>query len=332
MSCSKMSRLVIFLMTLSCAQFALGQARKASSSSQKAWMSWEELWEKTHSIGIRYARMGRFDDAEGSFNEALKIAEAHFAPGDPRTTSSLCWMSTAVGTRGKYGESIAFAKRAVELGEAKSGPESLSVARALDCLGTALMFQGKAKAAEAEVILKRAIPIFEKELGLGDWEAAKCLMHSGQACSVQAKYAEAESFQRRAVAIAERYYEAGNPNLAAFLESLGRVLTRRGNYAEAEPLLERALALREKALSPDHPDIASVLASLANLRRDMGKLAEAEPLYVKAISISTKSFGPDHSTTARIQEDYAVLVRKLGRAEEAENLANDAKANLERSK
>jgi tetratricopeptide (TPR) repeat protein len=200
---------------------------------------------------------------------------------------------------------------------------SPGAARLLDQAGWHL--DDRARYAEAEPLMRRALEIDEKALGPDHPNVAICLSNLAVLHSTN-RLSEAEPLMRRAVTIYEKAYGADHPHLAASLNNLADLLRVTNRLSEAEPLIRRALAIDEKALGPDHPNVAIRLNVLALLLTDTNRLDEAEPLMRRALAISEKALGPDHPSVATHLSNLAHLLRVTNRLSEAEPLIRRALA------
>jgi tetratricopeptide (TPR) repeat protein len=195
----------------------------------------------------------------------------------------------------------------------------------------ALLSNAKARYAEAEPLLRRALAISEANLWPDHPKIATRLNNLAALLNDTNRLAEAEPLYRRALAIDESSYGPNHPEVATDLSNLASLLQVANRFAEAEPLLRRALAISEASLGPDHPTVAIRLNNLATLLRSTNRLAEAEPLIRRALAISEASAGPDHPTVATALSNLAGLLRATNRREEAEPLLRRALAISEAS-
>ena len=81
------------------------------------------------------------------------------------------------------------------------GPEHPDVATSLEAMGVACLDQGKY--GEAETLLKRALTLYEKDLGADHPHVARCCTNAAQCCRALGRAAEAEKLDARAKAILE---------------------------------------------------------------------------------------------------------------------------------
>jgi CHAT domain-containing protein/tetratricopeptide (TPR) repeat protein len=178
---------------------------------------------------------------------------------------------------------------------------------------------------EAEPLMRRALEIDEKSLGLNDPRVAKSLNNLALLLQASGRLGEAVSLVRRALSIDEKSLGPEHPDVATDLNSLATMLQATNQHAEAgavmrpevaeatnklvellrgprlreaELLYRRALQIDEKSFGPDHPTVAIILNNLASLLQADSRFAEAEQHYRRALEIDEKSLGPDHRNVA----------------------------------
>ena len=101
----------------------------------------------------------------------------------------------ALEAQGKYAEAEPFARKALEMGEAKYGPDHPEVATSLNNLAGLYVSQGHY--GEAEQLYKRSIGIFEKALGRDHPDVAKLLNNLAGLYQFQGRYGKAEPLEER---------------------------------------------------------------------------------------------------------------------------------------
>jgi tetratricopeptide (TPR) repeat protein len=207
---------------------------------------------------------------------------------------------------------LAVAGRADEAGIAEP------TARLLNDLG--LLFNAKARYAEAEPLMRRALEILETSCGPDHRDVATDLNTLASLLRATNRLAAAEPLYRRALAIRQSSLGADHPQVASVLTNLASLLRATNRLAEAEPLYRRALAIDEVSYGPDNPEVATDLNNLAQLLQDTNRLAEAEPLMRRALAILDASYGPDHPKVAKSLTSLADLFQATGRLADAEPL------------
>jgi tetratricopeptide (TPR) repeat protein len=190
----------------------------------------------------------------------------------------------------------------------------------------ALLFEVKARYAEAEPLYGRALEIDEKSYGPNHPEVATDLNNLAELLRETNRLEEAEPLYRRALRIDETVYGRNHPSVATPLNNLALLLRAANRPSEAEPLFRRALRIDEDALGPNHPEVARDLNNLAELLRGTNRVGESEPLYRRALAIgeASSSLGPDHPQVARYLNNLGRLFRDTNRLDQAEPLIRRA--------
>jgi len=189
----------------------------------------------------------------------------------------------------------------------------------------------RARYAEAEPLLRRALAIHEKLYSPEHPDTAANLNNLALLLQDRGQYDEAEPLLRRALAIHEQAPGPEHPITAQSLSNLALLLQDRGRYDEAEPLLRRALAIHEQAPGPEHPITATSLNNLAIVLRSKGRYDEAESLTRRVLAIREQALGPEHPDTAQSLNNLAALLWNQGRYDEAESLTRRALAIREQA-
>jgi len=200
----------------------------------------------------------------------------------------------------------------------KTGKISAKLGSLMNWCG--MYYYGRANYKDAEPLYRRALNIYEEELGANHPDVANSLNNLAALLQYQGKYADAELMLRRALKIIEEQLGTDHPIVANSLNSLAVLLQYQGKYADAEPLSRRALKIREEQLCTDHPDIANSLHNLAGLLQDQGRYDDAELLYNRALKISEERLGADHPDVATSLNNLAGLFQAQGKYANAETL------------
>ncbi len=238
---------------------------------------------------------------------------------------SRAWQqSNALIDAGKYTEAESWAKQAVSLAQAESGPASGDYASTIYNLARIYRYEGRY--AEALPLYQRALAIYEKGFGPDHPYVAAVLDNIAEVYRAQDRYAEAEPLDQRALAIREKNPGPDSPETALSLNDLAALYHDEGRYAEALPLYQRSLAIGEKTRGPNSPDVAAILTNLALIYGTLGRAADALPLYQRALAIDEKTLGPDHPLVAVTLDNLAGLYDDQGRYADAEPLQKRALA------
>ena len=191
-------------------------------------------------------------------------------------------------------------------------------ARLMNDLG--VLYHRKARYAEAERLLRRALAIDEAANGANHPRVASRLNNLGNLLAEIHRVDEAEPLLRRALKINEKLLGSHHPLVTTELSNLASLLYRLNRLTEAEPLMRHVLAIDEGMFGPHHPTVAIRLSNLAQLLQSTSRLSEAEVLMRRALAIDERSHGPTHLFVALRLNNLAELLRETDRIAEAEQL------------
>lgn len=187
-----------------------------------------------------------------------------------------------------------------------------------------LLLLTKARYAEAEPLMRRALEIDEASFGKNHPNVAIRLNNLAALLHATNRLTEAEPLIRRALESDEASFGKDHPNVASGLNNLAQLLQATNRLTEAEPLMRRALEIDEASFGEDHPNVAIGLNNLARLLHDTNRLTEAEPLMRRALEIDEARLGKNHPNVAIRLNNLAGLLKATHRLAEAEPLMRRA--------
>jgi tetratricopeptide (TPR) repeat protein len=262
--------------------------------------------------GIEACKASDHSTAESLFTNAL--AECERVNGQDHLDTAVCLdhLASVLTLQSRYAEAEARYRRSAEI-RAKRCPEIVN---------QAIQLQREGRTADAELLFRDALTIYERADGPEHRNTATCLDNLATACRIQSKFDEALPLCQRALLIREKECGREHRETAASYSNLGWLHRRMGNIPEAERMLDEALRIREKIFGSEHPDTAESCDRLAALKKDQGKLeknqaklAEAESLCKRALAIRQKTLGPDHCLTAASLNNLGTVYRTSADAE-----------------
>ena len=299
-------------------------------------------------IGMAYSKLGLYDTAAETLEQALERHEALDLPNNAELGTTLHNLGLVYLIQASYDKSRPLLDRALAVRRAALGPahtdiiatllaqasQSYELAeheRASDYLDEAEAVVRAVEPADplalADVLIARA----DLEAKLGDYDAAIAnyraaldlrLEISGDdhpatlvarnnlagALIGAGRNAEAEIMLREIVADRRRVLPPGHADLATALQQLSASLKYQGRPEEALPWQEEALAIQRAVHKGDHPDVASALNDLANLRHDLRDLDAALELHEASLAMNRRLYGDDHPSLADSYNNIAALI------------------------
>jgi tetratricopeptide (TPR) repeat protein len=230
-------------------------------------------------LGVAFRHLGKFDEAEHMFSEALRKFLAVPHPDDALFSDVLVDYAILAYERGDLGKAERLTFDALQRRRAVSPPNQAAIAQALDNYGTILQAQGRLAA--ATVPLEEALEIRRHTLRPGHPDIAASLNNVGVLEQQRGDFAAAEQHLREAAAIDAETFGKGDPQVLTDLSNLGEVLRSMDRPDEALALESEVLAGREAQVrklgveTSAALDLAISNGNVGNLLRDLGRGGEA---------------------------------------------------------
>jgi tetratricopeptide (TPR) repeat protein len=204
----------------------------------------------------------------------------------------------------------------------------------------AIFFEPEASA--AELLLRRAVGIWERLYSPTD-ERVLTALHNLAALAEQSEnYEEAEELLQRVITARAKAQPAEQGEIAVSLHNLAHLYALQEKREEAEALYRKALEMGEQAWGTEHPFIFTVLYNLAllyaqwltlpeALQLDMAdRLAESEALLRRVYAHWQNASGIEDLAATRVLHQLALVFLGQEKWAEAEAAFQRTQANYER--
>lgn len=251
----------------------------------------------------RLLTAGDVDGAEAQVRESLTLCDALGPQVAFCLVPARLRQGTLAAARGDHQTAQSIWRSAIDLAATAYPPQSsfhaflrLEMARDLLTLD---------RTAEAELLLREALPAAQANLKRKPTLAVNVLVMLAGALHQSGRYAEAEQiFQDAAHAITQSGY--ADPILPEIVASNRAInLQKLHRDAEAETLLRGVLASRETRLGPENVELAGPLDSLAQSLQQLRRMPEAEAAIRRAVALYQR---PPRTPTS----NYAIALNTLG--------------------
>jgi tetratricopeptide (TPR) repeat protein len=257
-----------------------------------------------------YMGAGRETTVAEALDAAAETIDASF-PDQPEIRAAVRHtMGETYYDLGRFEESEALLRAALEDWTRLLGPDHADVARAQNDLGVLLVDTGDH--AESETLLRAALASRQRIFGSNSLEAAESAGNLAMLLEQRDEYADAETLLREVLAVKRSRIEGPDRSAAKTLNNLGLVLKGQGELEEAQTVLEEALEERRTALGAEHPEVAESLSNLAGVIADRGDEARAEALYRESLEIMRTTLGEDHPRVSVAMNNLAGRLRRRG--------------------
>jgi serine/threonine protein kinase/Flp pilus assembly protein TadD len=270
-------------------------------------------------LGEVYQALGRYDQAESIYREALKLQRALWGNMNTNVADSLDRLGHELhACRGEASESASLIMEALMIRTNLLGPVHLQVAASLDHLGGVLAYKGEML--EASRLFRQSLAMRRHLLGNDRPEVVESLTVLADTVRYLNNAGEAEQYAREALTILSRLYPSEPYSLleASVQESLAGALRAQGKLEPAVNLLQAVVATRERLLGSGHPEYASALFNLGYALQQADRLDRAEPVIRKALAVCRKAAGDQPGHTIYSLETLGDILRRTGRLAEAE--------------
>ena len=249
--------------------------------------------------------LGRHEEAEGMFCEALAIVHALLGEGHPDYGARLNNLGNVVQAQGRHAEAERLFRQGLEIGRATLGERHPDYATRLNNLGNVVQAQGRHT--EAEELFRQALEIGRATIGERHPDYAIRLNNLGSVVLAQGRHAEAEELFREALEIGRATMGEKHPDYAIRLNNLGSVVRSQGRLAEAEGLYRKSLEIGRATIGAGHPDYARCLLNLGAVLAEMKRFDEASEMLNDSLTILRATLPPDHPNIAQVEQSLANL-------------------------
>lgn len=272
--------------------------------------------EDLNMLGLDIGALGRLEEAEAFFRDALRVLAVTVGPDGPDYLYALDNLGDVQRATARFADAEATYRRVAE-GYRELYGESPEVASVLNRLAGAIVERGDPDRAVA--LYRESYEMFEAAYGKDDLFVADVLNNLGLALTDLGHYARARGSFTRAIEI-----YAGNDDdatRAVAMYNLADVYHEQGVYERSEPLYRAALHKAGDYYEPDDPVMMRITAGLARDLFEQGRYGDAEPIYATVWAAGETAAPADR---VRHQYGYAQCLVAIGDLVAAEEVLLEA--------
>jgi tetratricopeptide (TPR) repeat protein len=245
------------------AQIAAAQASLGTSGELDAAME----------AGSRAYMEQKFEDAEKSFKEAVRLAES-IHPCDQRLVMALGFLGTLYHNRKDDADAERTFEEQLKVAEEVYGEVSPKICPVLQTLVRFYLERGDAPRAES--FAQQELTLAEKNAGNDNFSYSMGLMSVGYVYLTEKQYAKAEPYIQKAVNIHEQLTGPQRMILVSSKKMLCTVYDGLSQTDKAEPCYRQLLPLMEQVYGANSQALAPVLTGESQALRALGRTAEAD--------------------------------------------------------
>jgi tetratricopeptide (TPR) repeat protein len=220
------------------------------------------------------------------------VAQRAAEEGTEAAAALLSELGLHLGKVGDVAGNKAACERALQLDEARFGPNHPTVAVRLNNLGLALQdFNDVSGALKA---FERALAIDKANFGPDHATVARDLSNLGSWRHSRGDLLAAKLDFERALGILEKDPRPNSRTVAAVISNLGGVLLAQHDLPGANEICQRALKIGEACIGPKHPDVAILVNNMGGVLLELGDLSSAQTAFERALPVLQTHFGSCH--------------------------------------
>jgi len=246
----------------------------------------ERLVNSILNLAITYDALGRHEEGEELYLEAIRLQEAIHGPADPAFAVTLSRLAGLYSDRGEWGKAEPLLRRALSVREDAAGPNHPYTALAIEELGDLMLVQERYR--EAVVQYERAAVIRTEVFGAGHRSLAHLLTSSGIAYRALNRSGEAESVLSQALAIWRDGVPAPPVELLRTLDEIVSLYAGTERYGEAVAYEAYVVRIRSVQMGENISAFAAELDLYADLLRWSGAAAEADVQSARAAELRAR--------------------------------------------
>ena len=223
--------------------------------------------------------LGKYNEAETEFNEALVWCEQKFGNGMQKAIllNNKAMLFQTVGRYAEAADLMKVAMKSTKKGETKVVGGSFDERKFQ--VNLAYIYQLSGKLTDAEATFLEIKKGFESRAQTGNSEYAGLLNQMALLYIQMGKLDKVEELLKKSKSIYKERFTEENIYYAKATNDLGNFYRISGRNEDADKQLTKALTIREKLLGTKHPEYVKTQENLAILYWKTGKLEQAYTVY-----------------------------------------------------
>jgi len=260
-----------------------------------------------NNLGFVQNRLSRYQDAAGSFEEAVSV----LANTDSRGLYSraLANLAATYMSSGRLSESRELQEEALSIKRDWFGPDHIETAYSLANISFLYQYFGEFEKSAA--FKRESIDIFSKQLGENHPNIAIILGGLAWNLSLQGQYAEAEATLFDALDRIRNSFGPDSMSEPSMLNTLGEMYAAQGRFEEAETQFRNAMRITALTTA-EHAEMGRALGGLANLAESTLSVEERERYFDDSLNTLGNTTGLGTPEAALIQMNFGAYLSGQG--------------------
>lgn len=266
-------------------------------------------------IGFTLRTMGRLDEAEAYYRDALRIARNLYAE-HTELAAALHGLGTFLMLKGELAEAETYIVDGLAMRRRLFGQEHPQVAESLGNLGN--LYQEQGRYAEAELVLKESLEMNQVLFRSEHMTIANAMNQLGWLYYRMHEFDKAEPLMVEAVRQYRIVAGDAHSSVASALNKLGLIQTELGFFDRAANSLTEAIDIRADVFG-EHSNLAEITRSnLGDMYLAWGKPALADSVFGAVLDSRLQSAAAPHYRVGQAYRDRGVALTRLRRFDDAE--------------
>ncbi|MEO9482703.1 MAG: CHAT domain-containing tetratricopeptide repeat protein [Ekhidna sp.] len=248
-----------------------------------------ERAESLEHLAIFYERMGRFDEAESTLLEVLRLKRSIPDEADILIIETLNDLGIMYHQMGETRKASQMFQEVIIESEENVGTDHPFYATAKNNLGTLALSSGDIEGARD--LFVDALATYKVKFGVNHPYYANTLNNLARVERKLGNNAQAEKYYMEVLGIDEKIYGKNHPNYATTLINVAVLYSSLGREQEADRFYREAVTIRERVLGVNHPSYASALEYMGMHSLAINSNIEAESFFRKSIEVQIGQIG-----------------------------------------
>ncbi len=270
-------------------------------------------------IGIAYASLGLYDDAEPHLVEAARIGRRVLGEQHRDTLTWTNDLANLLGRQGNFEEAERTSRTTWEVRRRLLGEEHPETLQSMQNLASHLYTRGQWR--EAEELHRKTLDCMRRLRGAEHRDTLRAMYSLAADLSAQGHSKAAGEMFRECLETQRRVLGDEDPETLKSMTGVATELRNEGDFAKAAKLLQSIIEIQSRVLSPQHPETAKSMNNLAICFFELGRVEDSERVNDKALDIKRKRLGPQHPETLSSLDNVAGFLAYRGELSNAEELA-----------
>lgn len=261
-----------------------------------------ERAESLEHLAIFYEKMGRFDEAENTLLEVLRLKRSIPDEADILIIETLNDLGIMYHRLGQARKASQMFQEVIIESEENVGTDHPFYATAKNNLGTLALSSGDIEGARD--LFVDALGTYKAKFGVAHPYYANTLNNLARVERQLGNDEQAEKYYMEVLNIDEKIYGKNHPNYATTLVNVGVLYSSMGREQEAERFYREAVEIRERVLGINHPGYASALEYMGMHSLAVDNYVEAESFFKKSIEIQIGQIGTLFPIMNELEKEY----------------------------